>query len=401
MSLFEAVPRVSFKEKHTMSKISNFVNRAAQEVKTKATEAKQEIKQKADEAGATKQGQFAKDAFEHGKSVVFSREGWGVSIGVDDGVHPRRFGYGEKGKTIAETPKSLWTSEKHERRAESITRPGTYETVSTTTDEAGVHGRLFGDLNAKTLSAKLGVEGEAGFKSTVEEYGTKTESFLGTRGRAYVEGGPLGQTAGAEVFAGLDVHKQTGEEKGAENWGVMTEQGTVGARWVAKAHVGPSSSVMSRAEVGAGYRFQYQEHQKLIGDVGHVGTAAMDFFVGAKTGIEASMGPTGAGAKAEAFVGAKVGLEGREAIAYAGQELIGAQLRGEGWVGLGAKAEASVGIDLEKRAITANASAGAAVVVGGSVDVGVTVAGDRLFGKGKDGGEADAANEHSVPVTRK
>jgi hypothetical protein len=158
---------------------------------------------------------------------------------------------------------------------------------------------------------------------------------------------------------------------------------------------------MARGELGAGYRLQYQEHQRLLGDVGHVGTVAMDVFAGVRTAAEASVGPTGVGAGAEAFAGARFGLEGREAIAYAGQELVGAQLRGEGWLGVGAKAEASVGLNWEEKTVTAEASAGAAVVVGGSLDVGVTVAGDRLFGKGKDGGEADEANQHKVPLLRK
>jgi hypothetical protein len=218
-----------------MPRIGKALSQAVSTAKAKASEAKgkvdqgaAEVTQRADQAAATPQGQRAKDAFERGKAVVFSREGWGVSIGVDDGVHPRRFGYGEHGQTLVQTPKALWRSETHEQRRASIARPGESETVSRTTDELGARARVFGEVSEQTLSAKLGLEGEAGGKTTVEEFGTKTETFLGARGRASAEAGPLGQTACAEVFAGLEVHKQSGAEKGGENWGVMTEQGTVG-----------------------------------------------------------------------------------------------------------------------------------------------------------------------------
>lgn len=339
------------------------------------------------EAAGTAVKDFFQGAVEKGKPMVASSEAWGSTIGVDDGKHPRSFGYGKHGNTLAESTE-LWKSETTEERRNWF---GTNETVATTTREHGLHARAFGDHDGRTVSAKLGAELEAGAKELDQRAGTTTETFVGVRGRAYAEGGLLGQTVGAEAFAGADRFQQHGEEKGGENWAVSREQGWVGARGVGKVHTGPTFSAIARGEIGAGYRFSFDQHQQVAGPLGIVNRAAMDFFAGALVQESASVGPTGAGVTLEAFAGAKMGLEESASLAYEGSEVLGLKMRGEGWVGVGAKADARVGLDLEKRSIDARMSVGAAVGAGGSVDLGVTVAGDQLLSKTVDGKDGESA----------
>ncbi|MBI2571592.1 MAG: hypothetical protein HYV63_31670 [Candidatus Schekmanbacteria bacterium] len=343
-------------------------------------------------------------ALERLQPVVFSAEGWGASIGVDDGKHPRPFGYGEKKDTIVESDKQWHSTTKHERA--SIGGHGGPEIVTkdfTTTEEHGIHGRLFGEADGQTVSAAIGAEFEAGKKTTVEDHrgGSTTETFGGTRGRVYGEAGVFGQTLGAEGFAGVDHFQETGAEKdGDESWTALKQQAWGGARGVAKVHTGPTISAQGRGEVGAGYRFEVTQHAPIGGEeaggLGAVQRVAFDVFVGASAEVEGNAGLTGAGAKVETFAGLRLGVEERASLAADGTELVGGMGRVEGWVGVGAKAEGKVGVDWEHGRVDAKGSVGAALGAGGSLDIGVTIAGEEVLNKTVGEGEPDATDKKTL-----
>lgn len=361
------------------------VARAAQEAERQAVKFRDDFEKK--HPGARTARQQAADVFERGKTLISSPEAKGTSIGVDDNpTRPYRFGYGEKKDTLAE---KRWAKEETSaQRRESFTHPGTLEEVSRSTEESGLKVRLFGARSQETLSAAIGVEAEAGLKSVREDFssGTQTEAFLGARGRAYAEGGALGGTVASELFVGGDVHQQSGENRGgSQPWGVERQQASVGARVVNKAHAGVlGASLRLQAEVGARYRWEFQQHQPVVGGVGLLNTVAFDLFAGATGDAHAKVGPKGAGVLVEGFAGARMGIEERVAVAYDGSELLGARLRGEAWLGVGAKAEAQVGPDWDTKSVALKASVGAAAGVGGSVSVDVTFDGSDLFGKEQD-----------------
>lgn len=263
----------------------------------------------------------------------------------------------------------------------------------------GARARVFGEASARTLSAAIGVEGEAGVKVAGRGAGNEGrpdearsfgEAFLGARSREAAEVGVLGASVGAEAFAGGEAY--VAETVGTPEDGTLTMQAQLqaGLRAAGHAQVGLlGASADERAEVGVRLRTAAQKDIPLLGPVGERVAGSAGAFAGVTEGAHAKAGLTGVGAGAEAFAGVRSDLEARLAVTVAGTELAGVGLTAEGWAGLGAKAEAGLGWDDDKKQVRAKADAGVAVGVGGSVGAEVTFGGDGLADLSKGSSNED------------
>lgn len=174
---------------------------------------------------------FVDGAIEFGKAAAdwaMKDEVWGEDIDVDNGKTPYRFGYGENKNTLFETGV---VTHRSEDEAELPWEP-------TTTKEVAAKLRAFGHASARTLTASIGLEGEAGYTQTSKN-GTPdgaqifhdTETFFGLRGRGHGEIGVLGGSAGAEVFGGASIFNAGGEgrQDSESNFYRHTESAAIGA----------------------------------------------------------------------------------------------------------------------------------------------------------------------------
>lgn len=304
--------------------------------------------------------------------VVTSSSAWGKSIGVDDSTTaPRRFNYGATKQTISE-----------------------FDTSSA--DRSGARLRLFGEASKETLSAAIGLEGEAGAKSKYrnDEREQTCDMFAGLRGRVFAEGGPLGGSVGGEAFAGAEIYSQEGDERGGQTWQTYKSQLSVGLRGAAIAS-GDIFGVRAHGllEAGVNYRGSTQINNHLVGPLGVMSTTDFFAFAGARGEAGAGIGATGISAGAEVFAGVRAGMEQRFALSAAGSELLGGALRLEGWAGVGAKAEVKAGLDAETGSVGIGADVGAALGIGAGVSGSVTFNGAALASGGKEavGGWSDGS----------
>lgn len=289
---------------------------------------------------------------------------YGKSMGVDNSTTaPHRFGYGTLKQTL-------------------------FEVDSSSRERSGARLRLFGDASRETISASLGLEGEAGLKGSGRDEAREESSvaFLGLRGRAFGEAGLLGASTGGEFFLGGDLYSQEGDEHGRESWTVSRQEFSLGVRGAAIASVnvfGASEELFIQA--GAEVRAETQSNFQIAGPVGVMNTVDVFAFVGARAAAGAGVGYTGFGAHAEAFAGLKAGVEERLALSVEGAELIGGAGRVELWAGAGAKAELKAGYDPKTDEVGVSGSAGAAVGVGASLSGSLTMSGAGIANAAHDG----------------
>lgn len=297
-------------------------------------------------------------------NVVASSSGWGKSIGVDDGTQaPRRFDYGSRKQTLSE-----------------------FDTSSP--DRSGARLRLFGEVSKETLSAAIGLEGEAGAKSKFrnDDREQTGDAFAGIRGRVFAEAGPLGGSIGAEGFAGGEIYSQEGDERGSATWQSYKSQLSAGLRGAAIASA-DAFGVRAHAllEAGITYRGSTQNHNHLAGPLGVMSTTEFFAFAGARAETSAGLSVMGVSAGAEAFAGVRAGLEQRFALAADGTELLGGAIRFEGWAGVGVKAKVNAGLDAETGSFGVGADVGAALGIGAGVSGGVTFNGASLASTAREG----------------
>lgn len=294
--------------------------------------------------------------------VATSASAWGKSIGVDDSTSaPRRFDYGSKKTTLSE-----------------------FDTSSA--DRSGARVRLFGEASKQTLSAAIGLEGEAGAKSKFRDDDREQtcDMFAGARGRVFAEAGVLGGSVGGEAFVGGEIYSQEGDERGSQTWQTYKTQMAVGVRGAAIASADLfGARAHGLVEAGLSYRGSTQMNSQVLGPLGVMSTTDYFAFVGARGEASGGVGLTGISVGAEAFAGVRAGLEHRLALSAGGSELLGGALRFEGWAGVGARAKVNAGFDAKSGSVSAGADVGAALGIGAGVSGAVSFSGAALAEGGR------------------
>jgi hypothetical protein len=303
----------------------------------------------------------------------------GTSMDVDRGMRPRSFDYGERGETIiaGNFPIGL------DKPVEADEANGEKKGDVRGNMFAGLRGRLFGHLDKENFNALLGGEfqlGAAASKTRKTEFGEEhIEEFAGTQARAYVEGGPLGASAGFENFTGVELIFGAEESRYKGQKTIVKSQIELGVRDTFLAHAGLfGASISAERTMGLRERFEVEEFLPLPGTNGEWQVFARgntDIFAGLATKARIASGftPTFIGQEAgfEAFLGVKARLQSTIGIGHGGKELLAGYVYGEGWAGIGVKANVKTGYDVKSGEIGVSGDVGAAIGVGGGLGFGV------------------------------
>jgi hypothetical protein len=358
----------------------NQVKSTTQDLASKAAAGAAQAKADFDSTRATREAlaQKVSDGFEstrgareYAYNLVTSDGAWGTSVPFDTGTQtPFRVGYGERLPTLAEAHTPL--------------PEGAPEDLKL----LGARGRVMGEASLETLSAAIGVEGEAGARLTGRGSGSSGgmpvaslgDAFIGARTRNVAEAGVFGASIGSETFLGAEVY--VAETAGAKEDGELSMEAQIQAGFRAAAHGSVNAFGLAgeeRMEFGVRGRTAGQKDLPLFGTpIGERFAVRGDLFAGMTEGGHVKAGLTGVGAGGEWFAGARAEAEARLALTVAGTELVGMGVTGEGWVGLGAKADGGIGYDSEHKDVRLKGEAGVAFGVGGALGVEVTMGGDGL-----------------------
>ncbi len=298
------------------------------------------------------------------KGWLTSDSTWGQTYVADTGERrPKRFGYGEKMKTL--------------RELKTPDLPNQPEWVKL----AGARGRAMGDVNSRELSAGIGVEAEAGLLLAKDVGRLKNEAFVGVRSRSWGEAGALGQSLGNELFVGAEANSRYCYEEGPAvprlNLEVQGRAGVMLAQQVTNDITGIGFA--HSAEVGVRVRalaeFTMPVLTTSLGVVGVLSRAQGWAFAGAMQHLEASAGLKGIKLDAYGFAGAKVGGSIGNSFTFNNTEVAGLATRGEAWVGAGFRLHAGLGMDKETKTLGLELDAGAALGIGGSIGFDANIGG--------------------------
>lgn len=370
--------------------VSSGVDTARDAAKEAATRAAQEAKAKFDQTRPARERakdafdqtrparEAAKEKFDHTRPAreyaatllrnapgsALTDAGWGESVPVEDGSRePLRFAFGEHLKTIGEVSTPRLPNQPKELEL------------------LGARARVFGGVATESVSVGLGFEAEAGVLAAKDFRGTRSEVFLGARTRSTGEAGLFGQSIGSELFAGLEANTRT--DLGDDSRLRAAAQAKAGVHVAARV----SNDVlgvkaMHHAEVGVRARGVAELELPVIkcdwGEFGVMNRVRGWAFAGAMQHLEASGGLKGVSVSGEGFAGARAGASIGQALTWNRIELAGLEMRGEAWAGAGVRFDAGLAADTENKTVKGKLNLGAALGIGGSAGVDVTLGGSDL-----------------------